>query len=241
VKSVYQPVVDLREVRIAGYEALSRVDGDHFENVDALFRAAHQSNDLWRLERLCREKALAGVAEMPGDQLLFLNVEPESIYDPHFRSEKTLKLLEKAHLTPDRVVLEVTEHSAVHDFTAFRQTLSYFRSRGFRLAIDDMGSAYAGLQSVAEIQPDFLKLDISLVRDVHEQPLKLELVATIQKFSASVGIQLIAEGIEKPEELEALIKAGVSMGQGYLFARPGAPLPSADMSLLARPSKSKSG
>jgi EAL domain-containing protein (putative c-di-GMP-specific phosphodiesterase class I) len=232
VHSVYQPVVHLKEARITGYEALSRVEPRYFENVDALFRAAHQSNDLWRLERLCRERALAGVSEMPGNYLLFLNVEPESIYDPHFRSEKTLRLLEKAGLTPDRVVLEVTEHSAVHDFTAFRQTLSYFRSRGFRLAIDDMGSAYAGLQSVAEIQPDFLKVDISLVRDIHLQPLKLELVATIQRFSASVGIQLIAEGIEKPEELNALLSAGVSMGQGFLFAHPGTPLPQADLSLI---------
>jgi len=234
VRSVYQPVVHLREGRITGYEALSRVDVGLFENVDALFRAAHQSNDLWRLERLCREKAIAGVAEMPKDHLLFLNVEPESIYDPHFRSEKTLKLLEKAKLTPDRVVLEVTEHSAVHDFTAFRQTLSYFRSRGFRLAIDDMGSAYAGLQAVAEIQPDFVKVDISLVRDIHTQPVKLELVATIQRFAASVGIHLIAEGIEKPEELQALMNAGVMMGQGYLFARPGAPLPAADLSRIPR-------
>src|SRR5262249_39307145 len=128
----------------------------------------------------------------------------------------------------------VTEHSAVHDFTAFRQTLTYFRSRGFRLAIDDMGSAYAGLQSVAEIQPDFLKVDISLIRDIHMQPLKRELVATIQRFSASVGIHLIAEGIETPEELEPLLPAGVSMGQGYLFARPGTPLPEADFSLIRK-------
>ncbi|MBI3449334.1 MAG: EAL domain-containing protein [Acidobacteria bacterium] len=234
VRSVYQPVIDLHGARVAGYEALSRVDGNYFENIDAVFRAAHQSNDLWRLERLCRERALTGASSLPAGNLLFLNVEPESIYDPHFRSDKTLKLLERAGLTPDRVVLEVTEHSAVHDFTAFRQTLAYFRSRGFRLAIDDMGSAYAGLQSVAEIQPDFLKIDISLVRDLHLQPLKRELVATIQRFSASVGIQLIAEGIEKPEELEALLGAGVLMGQGYLFARPGAPFPEPDLSLIQR-------
>jgi EAL domain-containing protein (putative c-di-GMP-specific phosphodiesterase class I) len=234
VSSVYQPVVDLRAGRILGYEALSRVVGGHFENVDAMFRAAQRSDALWKLERICRERALSGVAEMAPDLLLFLNVEPESIYDPQFRSDRTLRLLERAHLSPDRVVLEVTEHSAVHDFTAFRQTLSYFRSRGFRLAIDDMGSAYAGLQAVAEIQPEFLKVDISLVRDLNHNVLKRELIATMQRFSGSVGIQLIAEGIEKPEELATLLDIGVNAGQGYLFARPAAPLPSADLSPLGR-------
>jgi EAL domain-containing protein (putative c-di-GMP-specific phosphodiesterase class I) len=233
VRSVYQPVIDLRAGRVAGYEALSRVDGSIFESPDALFRAAQQTNALWRLERLCRERALMGASEMPQDKLLFLNVEPESIFDPQFRSDRTLRLLDKARLSPERVVLEVTEHSAVHDFTAFRQTLSYFRSRGFRLAIDDMGSAYASLQSVAEIQPEFLKIDLSLIRDLHQQPVKRELVATIQRFAASVGIHLIAEGIEQPEELKALLDMGVVMGQGYLFARPAAPMPEADLSLVA--------
>ncbi len=232
VRSVYQPVVDLHLGKVIGYEALSRVVGDHFENVDALFRAAQASNALWPLERLCRERALAGAGALPQGSLLFLNVEPESIFDPHFRSDRTLRLLDRARLTPDRIVLEVTEHSAVRDFTAFRQTLSYFRSQGFRLAIDDMGSAYAGLQSVAEIQPDFLKVDISLVRDLHSQPLKRELIATMQRFSASVGIKLIAEGIEKPEELSALVEIGVPMGQGFLFAHPAPSPPQPDLSLI---------
>lgn len=234
VSSVYQPVVDLRQARVVGYEALSRVAGGHFENIDAAFRAAQRSDSVWKLERICRERALSGAADLPGGMLLFINVEPESIYDPQFRSDRTLRLLEKARLTPDRVVLEVTEHSAVHDFTAFRQTLSYFRSRGFRLAIDDMGSAYAGLQAVAEIQPDFLKVDISLVRELDRNVLKKELIATMQKFSGSVGIELIAEGIERPEELSTLLDIGVTMGQGYLFARPAAPLPQPDLSLIAR-------
>jgi len=232
VSTVYQPVVDIRAARIIGYEALSRVVGGHFENVDSLFRAAQQSDAVWKLERLCRERALAGAVALPTDMLLFLNVEPESIDDPQFRSEHTLRLLERAGLAPERVVLEVTEHSAVHDFSVFRQTLSYFRSRGFKLGIDDMGSAYAGLQAVAEMQPDFLKVDISLVRDLNRNLLKRELIATMQRFSGQVGIQLIAEGIEKREELETLLEIGVTMGQGFLFAKPAAPLPSADLSLI---------
>src|SRR5678815_5766396 len=110
---------------------------------------------------------MEGLHDLKDGELLFLNVEPDSIYDPQFRSDRTLRLLRQARLTPERVVLEMTEHSAVKDFTAFRQTLTYFRSLGFRLAIDDMGSGYSGLMSVAEIQPEFVKIDMSLIRDLH--------------------------------------------------------------------------
>jgi GGDEF domain-containing protein len=128
IRSVYQPVVDLQRGAILGYEALSRVTGEQFQNVDALFKAARSSNTIWKLERLCRERAFAGAGKLPDGALLFMNVEPESIFDPHFRSDRTLRLLDRAGLSPERVVLEVTEHSEVHDFTAFWQTLSYFRS-----------------------------------------------------------------------------------------------------------------
>ncbi|HZI95132.1 MAG TPA: EAL domain-containing protein, partial [Patescibacteria group bacterium] len=221
ISSVYQPIVDISGRRLVGWEALSRPTGGNFDNIEQLFKAAYESQSIWPLERLCRDRAMEGLHDLKDGELLFLNVEPDSIYDPQFRSDRTLRLLRQARLTPERVVLEMTEHSAVKDFTAFRQTLTYFRSLGFRLAIDDMGSGYSGLVSVAEIQPEFVKIDMSLIRDLHTRPLKRELVDTINRFSRNSGIQVIAEGIESVEELEVLREIGVSMGQGYLFARPG--------------------
>lgn len=236
IRSVYQPVVDIFGRRVIGWEALSRPVGGQFDNIEQIFKAAYEAQSIWPLERLCRERAMEGLLDLKNGELLFLNVEPDSIYDPQFRSDRTLKLLRQASLTPERVVLEMTEHSAVKDFTAFRQTLNYFRSLGFRLAIDDMGSGYSGLVSVAEIQPEFVKIDMSLIRELHSRPLKRELVDTINRFSRKAGIGVIAEGIESAEELEALQEIGVTMGQGFLFARPSSPPPAPDLTHLRPPS-----
>ncbi|HKQ62136.1 MAG TPA: EAL domain-containing protein [Candidatus Polarisedimenticolaceae bacterium] len=226
VRSVYQPVVDLVSRRVVGYEALTRVPRRHFRTPDLLFKTAQQNGVLWALERLCRRRALEGLGGLDGEQLVFLNVEPESLLDPELRSAGFLCQLQQAQLAPGRVVLELTEHAAVQDFAALREVLGEFRALGFRLAMDDVGSGYAGLRAIAEIAPDYLKVDMSLVRDLHRHALKRELVATILRFSESTGIALVAEGVESREELEALARTGVRCAQGYLFARPSrAPQP----------------
>lgn len=223
VHSVYQPVVDIVERRTLGYEALTRVGSDRFRSVETLFQAAEEHDVLWSLERLCRQKALDDLPALDPDGLLFLNVEAESIQDPHLRQADFIDRLEAAGLAPNRLVLELTERSIVRDFTAFRRTLAAFREIGFRLAMDDVGSGYAGLRAIAEIGPDFIKADMTLVRRLHENALKRELIDTIRRFSDSTGITLVAEGVESVEELEALDRLGVRCAQGYLFARPDRP------------------
>jgi len=200
--------------------------------VELLFKAAEANDVLWSLERLCRRKALQGLPAMAPDQLLFLNMEPDSIYDPALRSEEIFTLLGEADLKPSQVVLEITEHSAVQEYEAFRQMLNYFQFHGFRLAVDDVGSGYSGLKSVAELRPNFIKIDMALIRDIHLHPIKQDLTATIVRFSSSSGTTLIAEGVETVEELRCLQRIGVRFAQGYLFARPGPPLPQPDLSVL---------
>ena len=234
VKSVYQPIVDLPGRRVIGFEALTRVGSGRFETVELLFKAAEANDVLWSLERLCRRKALEGLPLIGPDQMLFLNVEPDSIHDPQLSGGEFLDLLAAAGLTPRQVVLELTEHSEVRDFVAFRRTLERFRSLGFRLAMDDVGSGYSGLQAIAEIAPDFIKADMHLVRGVHVSPIKRELIDTIRRFTDSTGITLVAEGVELPEELEALERVGVRCAQGYLFARPGDPPGIPDWAELTR-------
>jgi EAL domain-containing protein (putative c-di-GMP-specific phosphodiesterase class I) len=225
VRSVYQPVVDIVDRRVIGFEALTRVGKGRFENVETLFKAAEANDALWSLERLCRRRALEGVPALEPDQLLFLNIEPDSAHDPQLTGPQFLDGLAEAGLSPRQVVLELTEHSAVRDFVAFRRTLERFRALGFRLAMDDVGSGYAGLQAIAEIAPDFIKADMHLVRGLHANSIKRELIDTMRRFSESTGITLVAEGVESSDELAALVDVGVRCAQGFLFARPGAPAP----------------
>ena len=235
VHAVYQPVVDLVDQRVIGYEALTRVAPGRFPNTDLLFKAANENDSLWSLERLCRRRALEGLPQLERDQLLFLNIQPDALYDPELRDADFLTLLRKAGLAPGQVVLEMTEHSAVRDFAAFRRTLQHFRSSGFRLAMDDVGSGYSGLQAIAELSPDFIKADMALVRDLHRHPIKRELISTMRRFSDSTGIILVAEGVETLEELVGLRELGVRCAQGFLFARPGAPPAGPDWSRLSTP------
>ena len=152
-------------------------------------------------------------------------MEPDSIHDPSLRSEATFETLREVGLKPTQIVLEMTEHSAVSDPGIFRQLLNYMQFHGFRLAVDDVGSGYSGLRSIAELKPDFIKIDMGLIRDIHLDPIKQDLTATIARFSTNSGITLIAEGIETAEELRCLKSIGVRYAQGFLFARPGAPFP----------------
>jgi len=232
VQAVYQPVVDLLERRGIGYEALTRLTSGAFSGPDQLFKAAYDNDAVWKLERLCRERAILGVRGFPPDQLLFLNMEPDSIFDPALRSEQIFAQLHEADLKPTQVVLEITEHSAVRDHEAFRQMLNHFQFHGFRLAVDDVGSGYSGLKSIAELRPDFIKIDMALIRDIHLHPIKQDLTATITRFSSSSGTTLIAEGVETVEELRCLQRIGVRYAQGYLFARPGPPLPMPDLDII---------
>lgn len=220
VHTVYQPVVDLAQRQVLGFEALSRVPLRRFATPDAMFKAAHGSDSLWKLERLCRGRALDGLPAMSDDQVLFLNLEPASIQDPELREGSFVERLADVGLSPDRVVLEITEHTAVEDFGATRLLLQELRRTGYRLAMDDVGSGYAGLQAIAEITPDYIKVDMSLVRNIHAHPIKRELISTIRRFSDATGITLVAEGVESTEELASLREVGVRCAQGFLFARP---------------------
>jgi EAL domain-containing protein (putative c-di-GMP-specific phosphodiesterase class I) len=233
IRSVYQPVVDLRLRRAIGYEALTRLASNAFSGPEQLFKAAYENDAVWKLERLCRIRAIEGAGQFGPDRLLFLNVEPDSFYDPVLRSEETSRLLREANLTPAQIVLEITEHSAVQDHEAFRQMLSFFQFHGFRLAVDDVGSGYSGLRSIAELRPDFIKIDMSLIRDIHLHPIKQDLTSTIVRFSNRSGTTLIAEGVETIEELRCLQKIGVRLAQGYLFARPAPRIPDINQEAFA--------
>lgn len=226
VRTLVHPIFDLGTMLPIGYEALSRgPEASEFERPDKLFKVAYDNDLVLRLERLCRRKAIEAAKALPPDRLLFLNVEPDAVADPELREVMSTSLLAQAEITPDRVVLEITERSAITDFTTFRSTLEYLRALGFRVAVDDAGAGYGSLQCLAEVRPEWLKIDMSLVRACEKDEVRASLIASMVVFADRLGVKLVAEGIETEAELRRLRDLGVGYGQGFLFSMPTEPFP----------------
>lgn len=226
VRTLVHPILDLDSMEVIGYEALSRgPEASEFERPDMLFAAAYDADLVVRLERLCRKRALEAAADMPDQRLLFINIEPEAIGDPQLRDVVTSTLLAAASIPASRVVLEITERAAIADFCAFRATLEYIRALGFSVAVDDAGAGYGSLQCITEVRPEWLKVDLSLVRGVDTDEVRASLIESLVALAARVGAKLVAEGIETLDELVTLKRLGVRYGQGFLLALPSAPFP----------------
>lgn len=223
---LFQPVVDLKEKKIIGYEALSRgPKNTELENPEILFNIATEGDLVWDLEKICREKALSYFNKLKEKCYLFLNNEPDVIYDPRFRSRE---ILQKLNTSPENIVLEITERTAIKDFDSFLEAIRYFKSVGFKISIDDAGSGYASLKSIAILVPDFIKFDMSLIRGINSNLIKQNIVKLLIQFAPTIGAKVIAEGVETEEELRTVKELGVDYAQGFYFSYPGKPFPKVD-------------
>jgi len=217
----YQPIVRLGDGSVYGYEALScGPEGDLFQNPEMLFSFAEKTDQILDLERLCRLESVRGAARLPKGHKLFLNCSAHGIGDVEGLSAALLRHAEGSGLQPGDVVLEITERVAVTAWNDFRRRIDALREMGFGVAIDDMGAGYSSLHSVAEVDPDFLKFDIALVRDIHLSPIKKGLLESLCLLAERIEAQVIAEGVEKEEEFDTLREMKVPFGQGYLFSPP---------------------
>jgi EAL domain-containing protein (putative c-di-GMP-specific phosphodiesterase class I) len=226
IRTLVHPILKLSDLSVMGYEALTRgPEGGEFERPDKLFKIAYDADLVLKLERLCRHRALNVARDLPAGRLMFINIEPEAVADPELRDVMFSSLLAESDLSPSSIVLEITERTAITDFAAFRSTLEYLRTLGFAVAIDDAGAGYGSLQCLAEVRPEWLKIDISLVRGVDTDEVRSQLIESIVTFAARVGVKLIAEGIETMGELEKLRELNVEFGQGFLFTVPVEPFP----------------
>ena len=209
----YHPIVITETQEIYGYEALARGVMRSLRSPEVMFDVAAEADLVWELSRLCRSKAIEGMdTHLQPGELLFLNVDPHDFNDPAF-NENEVKY-------PDRVVIEITERTAIKDYPKFRERLRAFREAGFRFAVDDAGSGYAGLGSIANLEPDYIKLDISLINGIDTNFIKQNLVETMVKFSNDHGAKVIAEGVERAEEFKAVKELGVHLVQGFFLHRP---------------------
>jgi len=214
----YHPIIVTDTEEIYGYEALARGRTPGLRSPEVLLEVASEANLLWELSRLLRKRAVEGIAGALGKgQYLFLNVDPHDFNDPDFR-DLTPEALGVDD--PDRIILEITERTAISDYPAFKEYLAAFRERGFRFAVDDAGSGYAGLGSIANLNPDYIKLDISLISNIDTNFMKQNLVQTLVTFARDHGVMVVAEGVERREEFEVVKEIGVHLTQGFLFHKP---------------------
>lgn len=214
----YHPIIVTNTEEVYGFEALARGVRRELRSPEVLFEVASEANLVWELSRLLRRRAVEGIInELKPNQYLFLNVDPHDFDDPTFRS---LDPVDLGIPDPSRVVLEITERTAIKDYPRFQEYLAAFRKLGFRFAVDDAGSGYAGLGTIANLAPDYIKLDISLISNIDSNFLKQNLVETMVNFAEGQGAQVIAEGVERREEFETIKEIGVHFTQGFLFHRP---------------------
>ena len=209
---VFQPVVDLRTNEVAGVEALARFRSLPLRPPNEWFAEAVRLELGVQLELASVRQALRALEDLPDHAYLSINCSHHAAVSPQLAS-----LLE---MDAARVVLEITEHEAVEDYDALISGLEGLRQQGVRVAIDDAGAGFASLRHTLQIAPDIVKLDISLTRDIDSDHARQALASALVSFADEMGITIVAEGIETPEELAELIRLGVPYGQGFYLAKP---------------------
>ena len=206
----YQPIVEVESRKVFAYEALVR--GLKGESAASCF-AQIPSSDLHRFDRDARIRAVELAASLKLTAFLpqSLDTFPDAI-------ESTIEAANRVHVPLRSILLEVTEGEMIHDAANFARTMNSYRARGLRVAIDDFGAGYSGLNLLAEFQPDAIKLDMQLVRDIESKGPRQAIVRAVIKACDDLGIEVIAEGVESEAEFKLI---GVRLFQGYYFGRPG--------------------
>jgi len=214
LRMVFQPICDISDGQIVGYEALARFDIEPQRSPEKWFQEASDVGEGLALELSAIAAAVAQLPSVGDNQFLSVNLSPATLMSPDF--ENVL-----AGLPFDQIILELTEHVVFDDYPHLVETIGKLRSKGFRIAVDDAGSGYSGMQHLLLVCPDIIKVDIDLIRGIDEDPPRRALVAGLLSFAAEINATTIAEGIETAEELATLRSLGMPLGQGYHIARPG--------------------
>jgi blue light- and temperature-responsive anti-repressor len=217
ISFAYQPIVDIVAGEVFAYEALVR--GCSNEPASAVFSSLDPSQ-LYSFDRRARITAIALAASLGIDASLSLNFLPKSLDTLPDAVSSTIDAARAASIALQRVVLEVTENEIIHDPGRFAAMMNVYRAQGLRFAIDDFGAGYSGLNLLADFQPDIVKLDMQLVRDIDSKGPRQAIVRAVIQACDDLGIEVLAEGVETEAEYRWFKRNGVRLFQGYFFARP---------------------
>jgi EAL domain-containing protein (putative c-di-GMP-specific phosphodiesterase class I) len=235
ISTMFQPIVDCQKGTILGYEVLSRGPSDSpLRGAPALFQAGEQCKQVVSLEQACLLEAGQSCIRYGVSHLVFVNVSPGLLLPKAFAEDRLQSLLTTNGLTPENVVIELSERYPTDNPEALKARLTALKKRGFRVAIDDLGTGYSGLKLWSEIQPDFVKVDRHFIRDVDRDLVKKEFVRSVINLCERLGCRLIAEGVETVAELTLLRSMGINLIQGFLLGRPNRS-PAAELSALDDP------
>ena len=213
----YQPIVDLATRTVYAYEALVR--GPNGESAASVLSKLTDANR-YRFDQACRVKAVAGAARLGMQEFLSINFLPNAVYRPEVCIRSTLEAARTHNFPTDKIIFEVTEGERVQDRPHLVNIFREYRRFGFQTAIDDFGAGYAGLNLLAEYQPDIIKIDMDLVRDVDSHKPRQAIVRAIASLCNDLGIKVLAEGIETRAERDFLASCGITLMQGYWFSKP---------------------
>ncbi len=218
LKAAFQPVRHLPDGQILGYEALIRgPQGSSLERPNILFAVAHENEMDVELETLCLDTIFRNIPRAVNSGQLFVNASSRLLRHPIFLDDRNLKAINRSHTD---VVVEISEKEMVGDYSTFAEIVRTIRSSKLKIAIDDAGSGYSGLETILNLRPDYIKVADSLVRNLETDPIKREIIASLFAIGNRIGATVIAEGIEREEEREALVALGIPYGQGFLLGRP---------------------
>jgi EAL domain-containing protein (putative c-di-GMP-specific phosphodiesterase class I) len=216
VQIALQPIVHANGGAVFGYEALLRSSHPDFAGPAQILSAAERHGMLVPVADVVADRAVAWLRHSRNDAYLFLNVHPADLAEPA-ALDRRLDLLQP---WAQRIILEITERSSIYGVTSWEQSMDNIRGRGFELAVDDLGAGYSALAVLAELQPRFIKIDMSIVRDSDRNPHKRRLVDLLCRFADATASKLVAEGVETEAEAATMRLCGAHLLQGYLFGRP---------------------
>lgn len=214
----FQPIVDVTARSIFAYEALVR--GVNGEGAAEVLGQVNEDNR-YRFDQGCRIRSIFLAQRLGMTTRISINFLPNAVYQPELCIRTTIAAAEAAKFPLEQIIFEVTESEQILEPGKLLSIFTYYRKRGFATAIDDFGAGYAGLGLLTDFQPDFIKIDIKLVRDIDSNPVKQAVVEGILLTTRKLGVKVIAEGVETLAEAQWFKANGIHLMQGYYFSRPG--------------------